>query len=377
MSVRQQKRRDPTTGATRVFWMIDIDYEHPDGRRERVRKVSPVQNRRGAEQYERELRDAIVRGLRGKEEKTVPTLGAFADEFIATYAETNNKPSEVASKRSVLKHHLVPAFGRKTLDAIGVREMEVYKSAKLRSGLSPKTVNNQLTVLHRVLVVAAEWRLITHVPPMKWLKAPEPEFDFLTFDEARRLVESAEREATWGAMVLTGLRTGLRQGELLALRWDDLDLVAGRLVVRRAVARGIVGTPKNGKSREIPLGEEVLRALKSHRHLRGELVFTDERGDMLTKEECKHPLWRACRRAGLRRIGWHVLRHSFASHLVMRGAPMKAVQELLGHSTMEMTMRYAHLSPDVRRDAVRLLDEPNGNLTATGGSANGEAQKTG
>jgi len=82
-------------------------------------------------------------------------------------------------------------------------------------------------------------------------------------------------------------------------------------------------------------------------------------------------MWRACKRAGLRRIGWHVCRHTFASHLVMRGAPIKAVQELMGHSTMEMTMRYSHLSPDVRRDAVGLLDKPavrvHGTIAAQGG----------
>lgn len=77
---------------------------------------------------------------------------------------------------------------------------------------------------------------------------------------------------------------------------------------------------------------------------------------MWKKNEVKHPLWRACRKAGLRQIGWHVLRHTFASHLVMRGAAMKVVQELLGHATIEMTMRYAHLSPDVPRQAVKLLD---------------------
>lgn len=87
-------------------------------------------------------------------------------------------------------------------------------------------------------------------------------------------------------------------------------------------------------------------------------------GRVLTKEECKHPLWRACKRAGLRRIGWHTLHHTFASHLAMRGAPLKAVQELLGHATIQMTMRYAHLAPEVARDAVKLLDDRRGSGVA-------------
>ena len=98
-------------------------------------------------------------------------------------------------------------------------------------------------------------------------------------------------------------------------------------------------------------------ALRAHRHLRGPLVFCANDGRMLTQDECKWPLRRAIAQASLgRSIGWHVLRHTFASHLVMRGAPLKAVQELLGHADIKMTMRYAHLSPDARRDAVKLLD---------------------
>ncbi len=85
-------------------------------------------------------------------------------------------------------------------------------------------------------------------------------------------------------------------------------------------------------------------------------MFCDADGRLLTKEECKHPLWRACKRAGLRLLGWHACATPSPLTLVMRGAPIKAVQEMLGHATIEMTMRYSHLSPDVRKDAVSLLD---------------------
>jgi integrase len=172
------------------------------------------------------------------------------------------------------------------------------------------------------------------VPNVRWLKVPPPEFDFLTFEEAARLVDGADAE--WRVMILLALRTGLRQGELLGLRWDDVDLVAGRLMVRRSAVRGVVGTPKNGKSREVPLSDDAIAILRSlPSRFPGENVFAHEDGRMLTKGDCKHPLWRACRKAGLRRIGWHVLRHSFASHLAMTslcrrsdgGAPLRSLTD--------------------------------------------------
>jgi len=216
--------------------------------------------------------------------------------------------------------------------------------------------------------VATEWEILDHVPIIKWLKCPPTKYDFLSFEEAGRLTTFQEPE--WCTMIIVALKTRMRLGELRALQWDDVDLVTGRLVVRRSAWKTIVGSPKNNRTRELPLSSEALRALKSHRHLRGELVFCKPDGSMLTKEGCKHPLWRACKRAGLRRIGWHVCRHTFASHLVMRGAPIKAVQELLGHSTLEMTMRYSHLSADVRMAAVELLDrKPSANMARTEGSA--------
>ena len=79
---------------------------------------------------------------------------------------------------------------------------------------------------------------------------------------------------------------------------------------------------------------------------------------MSSKDQIKRPLWRACRNAGLRKVGWHTLRHTFASHLAMRSVPLVKIQKLMGHKTIEMTLRYAHLCPDTVREAVQVLDEP-------------------
>ena len=127
--------------------------------------------------------------------------------------------------------------------------------------------------------------------------------------------------------------------------------------LQRSICDGVIDTPKGGRGREVALGDELaatLRALPSR--VAGGLVWPGKDGGNLTKGEARWPLWRACRKAGLRHVGWHVLRHTFASHLVMKGVPLKAVQELLGHASIEMTMRYAHLAPGVTRDAVQLLD---------------------
>ena len=107
----------------------------------------------------------------------------------------------------------------------------------------------------------------------------------------------------------------------------------------------------------MPLSDVALATLKAYRHLKGAYVFCDASGARLTHSMVKDVVPDACRRAGLgKRLTTHGLRHTFASHLVMRGASLKAVQELLGHESIEMTLRYAHLTPDVKREAVRLLD---------------------
>jgi integrase len=126
------------------------------------------------------------------------------------------------------------------------------------------------------------------------------------------------------------MKTGMRQGEILALRWEDVDLDRRRITVRRSVWEGQETAPKSGKGREIPISV-VSEALEQHQHERGPYVFCDTQGKRYTKQQCRRPLRRALKRAGLRHIGWHGMRHTFASHLVMRGVPLPAVQQLLGH----------------------------------------------
>lgn len=336
-------------------WQISFYYVKA-GERIRHREAAlGAKNRSEALAYERRRRAELESGAAILTQSNSPIFGEFAQEFLDVYATANNKPSEVDSKNMILKRHLKPFFGHMRLDQIDIRHIDAFKAKQRKTGLKHKTINNQLTVLGKLFNVAKDWRFITSAPRVGFLATAEPEFDFLDFDEAIRLVNAADEN--WKAMILLALRTGLRQGELLELRWNDVDLAKGLLRVRRSIWKGQVTTPKGGKGRDIPLSDEARLALRTlPSRLAGKLVFPGITGNNLTKAQCKHPLWRACKAANLRRIGWHV--HTFASHLAMRGVPLRAIQELLGHTTVEMTMRYAHLSPEVGRNAVLLLDAP-------------------
>ncbi len=386
MSVRRDKRNG--------HWTFRKQVRASNGRSVRISGVPmPMglpNTRAGAEEAERRSIASVHATGEAKPpppptRKEVATVREFSKIYLDV-SRVRNKSSSVDAKDAVLRVQLLPRIGDLRLNEVTYAVIEDLKvelartpianstrrddepATKIRL-LKPKTINNCLTVLRRMLSIARKRGLIENVPEVEWLRPPKPDFDFLTYEEAERLVKAANGE--WRTMILVALRTGLRIGELRALRWQDVDLVAGRLVVRLNVVNGIVGTPKSGHAREIALGNEVRTALKSHRHLRGPLVFCDLAGRVLTVGEPRYAMECICKRAGLRQVGWHVLRHSFASHLAMRGAPLKAIQELLGHSTIQMTMRYAHLSPEVAREAVRLLDElpssaPNGSRMAAG-----------
>lgn len=353
MTVKVRKRKD-RKGA----WQVDVRGMLPNGARYRERVKPPVTTYSAAMRWGQQREAAILSGQAKEVEskQEIPTLAAFEARFVA-YSENNNKPSTVYAKKWVLRKYLIPAFGETRLDEIGPDEIEAYKTARTKDGLSRKSVNNHLAVLAKLLHLAAEWRKGLEAPKVKLFRIEPAPTRYLTFEETSRFLAAVPTE--WRTFALVALKTGLRVGELLALKWEDLDLAAGRLNVQRTLWQGHEHTPKGGRTREVPLSDEALVALRAHRHLRGPYVFCDGAGKRLTHSMVKAIVPTACARAGLaKRLTTHDLRHTFASQLVMRGVALKAVQELLGHATIEMTMRYAHLSPDVKRDAVNLLDGP-------------------
>jgi integrase len=321
---------------------------------ERIRRRSPIQSKAGAEQFGHDL----LTRLRAPVciAKEVPTFSAYAEEFMKSYALANNKPSEQEAKACILRNHLIPAFGEVRLDEIKTHPIEVLKAELLAKRKSRKHVNNVLACLGKMLRYAHEAELLGSVPRIKLLKLPPQKFDFLTFEELLRLIDAVKADTDRRALFLLAAEAGLRQGEMVALEWSDVDLVAGTITVRRSSWRGIVGSPKSGRERKIPLTTRLRAALKAHRHLRGELAFCHDDGGPFTQSAIEAALRHGSKRAGLRRIGSHVLRHTFCSHLAMRGAPPKAIQELAGHSTLAMTLRYMHLAPSALREAIGLLD---------------------
>ena len=288
-----------------------------------------------------------------------PTLADFQAVYLE-HSEAKNEFSTVKAKRQILRDHLVPAFGAMPLDRITFAAIEDFKNRLVMeedeggAEVSNKTANNILTVLRRLLVLAHKRGVLPSVPEFEWLPTTPGKFDYLTFEEADTLIDAASGE--WRTMVMVGIRCGLRQGELLGLKWEHVDLKLGRLVVRQSIVRGRTKGTKSRRIRIVDLSPQVAAELAKHRHLRGPYVFCDADGHHLTNGECKWPLYSACEGANLRRIGWHVLRHTFCSHLAMRGVSPQVIQKLAGHATLSMTERYMHLSPNVTADAVKLLD---------------------
>jgi integrase len=247
------------------------------------------------------------------------------------------------------------------LDEIKTTDIENFKAKELKRNISTKTINNRLAILRKCLVTAIDWEELERLPKIKLLKTTPSKFRFLREEELQAILAACETPDD-RALVLIGARTGLRFSELRALEWGDIDFDHRLLTVRRCAVLHDIGTPKNGRIRHVPLTDEVMGTLWGMKRLRG-LVFPYQ-GRMRVHWTSLLHLQAACKRASIEPIGWHTLRHTFASHLISKGASIKAVQDLLGHSTITMTQRYAHLAPETLHDTIALLQPISNSMSA-------------
>lgn len=280
-----------------------------------------------------------------------------------------------------LRLHLTPTFGQKRLDAITRQDIRDLIAAKREAGLAWNSVRNFICPLREMLNHAVDDGVLTVSPATRLgtlnKKPAERSQDInpLTREELRLYLDTArEHFPYYYPFVLTLARTGVRLGEALALQWDDIDWHGRFIEVRHAychTSRKVL-TPKNGKTRRVDMSRQLTETLKAVLLERkketlkngwGELppwVFASEQGTMLDGDNIRHRAHRGTlKKAGLRSVRLHDLRHTFASLLIQNGESLAYVKEQLGHHSIQITVdTYGHLVPGGNRQAVDKLDDP-------------------
>ena len=276
--------------------------------------------------------------------KSVP----FRD-LITRYHEYAATSKRSYSKERYTLEALARTFGRIPLAKLTPWAIERWKSDR-RGRIAAATLNRELTTLKAVLSKAVEWDLLDKSPAasVKYLHEDNRRVRWLTSDELGRLLAAAAADVAvaWLVPAITlAVHTGLRQGELLRLRWEDVTAGGSKMSLWNT---------KSGKPRHIPLNTDA-RAILATLPREGTLVLAWPWRKPISRITLYHAFRRAVRRAGVSHCTWHDLRHTFASHMVMAGVDLATVKELLGHETLEMTMRYAHLAPQHSAQAVERL----------------------
>jgi len=333
-------------------FIIDVSYFRA-GRRCRLRR-RVCGSRRAALKWEADIKTSLRLGKfdPSDEKRDVPLFKDFAREWLETYAKANNKLGEQRNKEITLRVHLVPIFGNRRLDQITARDIEGYKAKLVTAGYAPRTVNLHRKCLRKLLQCAVDWDLLEKNPVDKVGRVKEQKdvWQFLDFEESERLLAASPDK--WRPLLLCALRTGMRRGELLALRWQDVDFKRRVITVRHSLYMDTLTPTKSYAAREIRMTRDLFEALLSLRHLKGPFVFCQDDGRPLRRAAVRSAFDIARRKAGVKRVRFHDLRHSFASQVAMSGVPIKTLQELLGHSDLKMTQRYAHLTPACREEAI-------------------------
>lgn len=335
--------------------------------------------------YARSRQEAVRKlheALRAQEEgmpleRGRATVGSWLQRWLEEVARPRLCPSTYRSYSDIVRLHLVPSLGGLRLSRLTPMDVQALLNRKLEAGLSPRRVQYVHAVLRASLEDAMRFGLVAR--NVAWLVSPpraeRPPVRPLGLQEARALVQAA-RGHRLGALFVLALATGLRLGELLGLRWEDVDLEGGTVTVCRTLQRVggelVWGEPKSARSRRtVPVPAPALEALREHRRRQLEerlalgeawadpgLVFATSIGTPLDPRGVGRLLGRLLERAGVRQARFHDLRHTAASFLLALGVHPRVAMETLGHSQVSLTMdTYSHVTAALQREAAERLGE--------------------
>jgi integrase len=362
------------------------DFRRPDGRRTRVKigddgVLTPARARDEAHKILGDLargQDPAAERRQQKQE----SLEGFIKKQYQPWVETHRKTGAQTVSRTLARFD---DFKTQRLSDISPWKIEKWRSARLKSGISAATVNRNVTMLKAILQKAVQWGILERNPieSVKPLKLDHSaKIRFLSSEEETLLRKALneredclrEERRSYNAwceqrgypllpnldsltfadylkpMILLSLNTGMRRGEIFNLNWPDVNFSQRILTV-------VGTTAKSGKTRHIPLNKEAFETLKSWKEqalIQNILVFPSRSGEKFDNVSTS---WETLlKKAGIENFRWHDLRHHFASMLVMNSVDLNTVRELLGHGDLKMTLRYAHLAPQVKANAVAKLD---------------------
>ncbi|WP_208293009.1 tyrosine-type recombinase/integrase [Naumannella halotolerans] len=305
------------------------------------------------------------------------TVSSYGARWLDDVARPRLRPATIASYTATLRRHIEPEIGTVQLRRLQPTQVRALLASKLESGLSARSVQIIHSTLRTILAEAVREELIernvaalVRAPTLERLEA-EP----WSVDEASQFLATAVRHRL-GALFTVGVAIGLRRGELLGLRWEDVDLASSLLRVQQTVQRLpgyglVIGPPKSRRSRRtIPLPESSASALAEHQRRQTDerrsagdrwqdsgLVFTSTIGTVVEPRNLSRLFEQLMVAAGVRRIRFHDLRHTCASLLLAQGVPPRVVMEVLGHSQLAITMDlYSHVMPTALREAADAID---------------------
>ena len=332
---------------------------------------------------QRELNQAKLEQQQGKL-ATGPkqTVRQFLEHWLENVHRPNIRVNSYRIYRQLLDNHLLPTLGQYQLQKLSPQHIDELYAQKRRDGFAPETIRAMHRLLRRALQDAVRWSLVSSNVCDK-VTPPRPvkfESQALSAEQVKQLLAVAKGSQI-EVLLMLALTTGMRVGEMIALRWADIDFQDGSLQVRHTVSRvgkrfqpnGLIeNDPKTESSRrKIVLPQFVFEALKRHREQQAEvrekageawqerdIVFNNYHGGFLERAHINTVLKRLLKQAGLPEVRIHDLRHSAATILLKMNVNPKQVQVLLGHSSIVITMdRYSHVMPDMQRTMMDQLDD--------------------